>query len=102
MLDLHEDDGEVVDEQEGVHHGVGVLHDVDVLDPPLLLVEHPDAVEQPEGKDEHKQEDADASPEQVYPWHSSPRAAPGAPVRVATSASQATKPVSVSSEEKGP
>ncbi len=69
MLELHEDQGEVVDEQQRVDHGGRVLDDVVVLDPAPLLVKHPHPIKQPEGKDEHEEEGADTSSKQVDPRH---------------------------------
>ncbi len=63
MFDFHEDDSEVVNEEHGVHHAVGVRHQILILDPAPLLVEHSDTVKEPEGKDEDKQEGTDASSE---------------------------------------
>ena len=51
------------------------MDNVEVLEPPPRGVDDTDAVKEPEGKDEDKEDDADASTEQVDPRHGRPRLA---------------------------
>ena len=61
-----------MNEEQGVDHTVGVGHNLQVVEPPLLLVEDPDPVEEPEGKDEDEQEDGQGGPVEVDPGHGGP------------------------------
>lgn len=66
MPQLEQDDGQVVDEEQGVDQREGELHDVPVLDL-VAVLEQVDAVEQPEGDEEHEHEEGDQGAEHEDP-----------------------------------
>jgi hypothetical protein len=69
VLDLHEDDGQVVDKEEGIHHAAGILDNVVILYPSSLLVKYSDPIKEPKSKYENKEKSTNTSSEQVNPWH---------------------------------
>ena len=69
MIDLHKENGEVVNKQKCVNHTICVLNNIVVLNPSASFVKYSNSVEQPEGEHENKQKGTNTSSEQVYPRH---------------------------------
>ena len=69
MLDFHEDNSEVVYKQHGIQHGIGVKYQILVLNSSSGFVKDSDAVKEPKGENEDKEESADTSSEQVNSRH---------------------------------
>ena len=67
LSELQQDNGQVVDEEEGVHEGDGVLHDALVISVPR--VQNADPVKKPIGNHEEKDEDQQEGTEHEDPRH---------------------------------
>jgi hypothetical protein len=65
MLDFQQNYCQVVYKQKSLDHAVCVADNLEVIDPPLLLVKYPDTIEQPKGEDENKEKDGKGSSEQM-------------------------------------
>ena len=60
MFNFQENECQVVNEEEGVDHAVGVAHDLEIVQPPFLLVEDSDSIEKPKRENEHEYEDRES------------------------------------------
>ena len=63
---LYQDDGQVVDEQQGVYQGESELDDVGISSYLAAVLQQVNTVEQPEGYDEDEDEERDESAEDKY------------------------------------
>jgi len=60
VFNFQENECQVVNKEEGVDHAVGVAHDLEIVQPPFLLVEDSDSIEKPKRENEHEEEDRES------------------------------------------
>ena len=70
MPELYQDDGQVVNEQQGVYQGESELDDVGIASYLAAVLQQVNTVEQPEGNDEDEDEERDEGAEDKYPGQS--------------------------------